>query len=196
MSIYDDVRALLRSPPTQRIDFICQGQRVDAARFDRVASAVGSTDHRNAVSVVVDVAMARGTGAYYNPRTNSLFLRDNVLRGDYAEVSVVHECVHCAFDMDRLTNWRWFGQEACAYIAGASYALNKGVPMSRISSWGALHSIAAWIASTTFPAGVVTWEQYLPLRTQLLAEARTPGSAYYGFEDNYNYENDGPSGGR
>ncbi|HEY0037263.1 MAG TPA: hypothetical protein VGB66_11275 [Longimicrobium sp.] len=197
MSIYDDVRRVLRSAPARRIDFVCQGVRVNGALFERVASAVGSADARNSVSVAVDATMDRGTGAYYHPLTNALFLRDNVLSGDRDEVSVLHECVHCAFDLDRRVHWRWFGQEACAYIAGAAYAIHKGLPMSLICSWGALYSLAWNVASHLSPGArfAVTWEQYLPLRTQLLAEARTPGSAYYGFADDLCYTNNGPSGG-
>jgi hypothetical protein len=195
VDIYERVRQILRSPPTQRIDFHCQGVPVNPRLFASVINAVGNIDrsHGPTVSVIVDPFMRPGVAAEYQQNGNIFRLRDNVLRPGFDEVTLVHEAVHCGFDLQQSTNWRWFGQEACAYIAGALYARYAGVNMEDIERYNPIYSIAGYIARQLGPVAIVTWEQYLPLRTQLRTAAITPGNAYNDGlnNDSYNYPNNG-----
>lgn len=192
MPDYERIRQILRSPQAQSINFVCQGVPVNPSLFSAVAQAVGSTDlHQQIVNVRIDSVAVGNAGALYQPAANTFLLRDTGLNRIYDEVTVVHEAVHCGFDLQRRANWRWFGQEACAYIAGALYAINKNVPSETIVSWNDNYSNAYNIARQIRPGTTVTWEQYLPLRTCLLAAARNPNSIYYRFADDMNYGNNG-----
>ena len=188
MSARERVREVLRLATSAKIDFHCQGVHINGALFNSVENAVGNlrvSGSDPVVNVIVDPGMTRSAGAMYSPARNAIMVRDNALLQIYDEVSIVHESVHCAFDIQRRVNWRWFGQEAVAYIAGAIYAMNKRVPMQTIVSWNAEHAAAFEIANRLAFGGTVTWEQYLPLRNLLLANANDPNSAYYHYGRDY-----------
>ena len=192
MPARERVQEILRAQATRNIDFNCQGVHINEPLFARVEAGIGNlrvTGSDPIINVIVDHALPAGAGAMYDPARNAILVRDDALNQTYDEVAVVHEAVHCAFDIQRRINWRWFGQEAVAYIAGTIYAINKGIPMQTIVSWNP-ESATSWeIARQLSRGATVTWEQYLPLRNLLLANANNPHSVYYHY--NRDYANNG-----
>jgi hypothetical protein len=205
MSVYDRIRSILSCRETQSINFKCQGVKVNAVLFARVRSAVGNTDIR---SPIVSVSVNRrfespgvnrngflplgrpsDVSAEYDPSSNTIRVPNESLITIFEEATVVHEAVHCGFDLDYRSNWLWYGQEACAYIAGARFALNKGVTIETQFQWGQIFGVAARVAHNWGSAEhghEVSWQEYFPLR-QAILECPT----YRGY-DRLCYENNGP----
>jgi len=186
------MRRVLASPATQQIEFMCQGVWVNPALFNRVLSVLGSTNPAHSVSVVVNPQLvANNAAADYNAALNVFHFRDEALDTPQDEAFVVHESVHCGFDIDRRANWHWWGQEACAMIAEICYALNRGMPESQISSRDTIRTAALGIARTLRRGDIISWDQYLPLRTAYLEASSDRNSCYHAFGRNTNYINSG-----
>ncbi len=156
-STYVRMRQVLASPATQQINFMCQGVWVNPALFRRVLSVLGSTDPAHSVSVLVNPQLVgSGAAAEYSQRRNVFHFRDEAFNTPADESYIVHESVHCGFDIDRRADWRWWGQEACAMIAELRYALNRGMPESNVSSSDTIRSAALPIAITRWVREPIT----------------------------------------
>jgi hypothetical protein len=202
MSVYDRVHSILSYGETLAINFVCQGVPVNPALFARVRGHLNNPASPSPVSVIVNsrylspgqitggfipLGTASSVAAEYDPDGNAFLLSSESLGSIFEESTVVHEAVHCGFDLDRRRNWPWFGQEANAYIAGARFALNKGVPVDIMRGWSSLHGVAAAVAAQLGrPGQEVTWEQYLPLRQAILS-----CPTYRGYGPSYCYNNNG-----
>ena len=186
------MRQVLASPATQQINFMCQGVWVNPALFRRVLSVLGSTDPAHSVSVLVNPQLVgSGAAAEYSQRRNVFHFRDEAFNTPADESYIVHESVHCGFDIDRRADWRWWGQEACAMIAELRYALNRGMPESNVSSSDTIRSAALPIARSLTSGHIVTWAEYAPLRAAYLAAATDASSCYHTMGSRTNYNNDG-----
>jgi hypothetical protein len=202
MSVYDRVRSILSYGETLAIDFRCQALPVNRALFAKVAASLNNLRAQSPVAVYGDsryvapgqapadfIPLGRTSGviAEYDLARNAFRLPNENLLTIFEEATVVHEAVHCGFDLDRRIGWPWWGQEANAYIAGARFSLNKGVTVESMRRWSLVHGIAAEVADQlTTPGQEVTWPQFYPLQQALLS-----CEIYRGYSPTYSYPNNG-----
>ena len=136
MSLERRVLQVLGGPTVARIRFRfpIRGSHVTIARqtFQHVIRAIGS----GRVIVRVPTDLAAGVAAQYNDvartRADGTVVRANTLEinpivGRFDEATVVHECLHAAYDLLR-TGLDGNAEEASAYVCTALYCRMTGLP--------------------------------------------------------------------
>jgi len=129
MALKDDVIRILRGPVTQRIRFIfaAPGGNVTIApqTFEVVARAIDA----GKVHVARPTDLAAGVAAQYNDVARTRAdgtqvaadtIEVNSATGRINEGSVLHECLHCAYDLLK-TGITAADEEASAYIVSSMY---------------------------------------------------------------------------
>jgi hypothetical protein len=133
MGVKEQIVGILHSSETRRVRFSFQGTggtvSVDPSMFQTVANAIV----RDEIRIVEnhfpkDVAMysARANTAE-GVEANTLYLGRNQRSSRLFNALIVHESVHAAFDLARMS-MPWIDNEAAGYIAQAYYARNSGLP--------------------------------------------------------------------
>lgn len=148
MAIRDEVVRVLRSPEAASINFVINGRLINGGGLARVANAlegvITPAGRQYGLQIIVNpgvrtnstirttlsgAVIAPGIDAEYCSDVNAFSFSDNRLNGVPLEALAVHEAVHAALDMDRVSMWA-IDDEAAAYIAQCVYLGNKGITSS------------------------------------------------------------------
>lgn len=118
------VSIVLSSPAISKINFKLRGYLIYQEGFSRVKSAVRSGQ----ISVAVDDAAIGSDQAAYRFKSNTIILKSSAIKSTAISIdvraSIVHECLHALFDMDRIDFVSPFEEEACAGLTSAIYTLH------------------------------------------------------------------------
>lgn len=136
MGVKQQMLQILRSNETRRIHFSFRGTTgatvaVGPADFQRVADALDNdriaiVEGQFATDIAMYSAFASGTWA-----ANTFYLGANPRYSRSFNALIVHESVHAAYDLRRVTI-PWIDNEAAAYVAQGYYLRNSGYPRSRL----------------------------------------------------------------
>jgi len=136
MSVKDQMLEVLRSNETRRIHFSFQGTTgatvsVGPSDFRLVADALAS-DHIAVVEGRFDSDIAMYSAfASGDSAANTFYLGRNPRYSRSFNALIVHESVHAAYDLRRVTI-PWVDNEAAAYVAQGYYLRNSGYSRDRL----------------------------------------------------------------
>ncbi len=160
MSVRDQMLEILRSNETRRIHFSFTGTTggtvsVGPSDFQLVADALAS----NRIAVVEgrfdrDIAMYSAF-ASGDSDANTFYLGQNPRSSRSFNALIVHESVHAAFDLRRVTI-PWVDNEAAAYVAQGYYLRNSGYPRYRLD-FGSEPSVGYLMVNEIISGGDATY---------------------------------------
>jgi hypothetical protein len=134
MTTATDIATLLNGPNVQKIAFVAESVPVNGGIYHNVADAVLTG------RIVITIGpMPAGVAAQYDPAGSSLVggvggtlhLSSATIASPAQQVAVVHEMTHAAIDSLWLPRSRGLHRtenEAIAYVAGAIFMLDSGIP--------------------------------------------------------------------
>ncbi len=153
-----EIRALLRTPPVQEINFSMRGIRVTGLGFAVLSTHFSDQmiPQRIRVTVRPELVGSRDD-AVYDSVSDVMNLRsDTVLQTTVGQSVVIHECTHAQLDLrGRRTSIR--SEEGAAFIAEAWYLLACGMSDAQVDLCvGAdLRTIAASLRTQAQATGAI-----------------------------------------